>query len=80
MKVPRYSGIATFLKLPYMPEDTHKSTEYDIAVFGIPFDSAATYRTGARFGPDGIRRASKKLRAAGYQPGLEAFPFWHNSV
>jgi agmatinase len=80
MKVPRYSGIATFLKLPYMPEDTHSSTEYDIAVFGIPFDNAATYRSGARFGPDGVRRASKKLRAAGYQPGLGMFPFWDHSV
>jgi agmatinase len=80
MKVPRYSGLATFLKLPALHADLYNSTDYDIAVFGIPYDSAATFRPGARFGPEGVRKASKKLRASGYHPGLGVEPFFKMSV
>ena len=41
----------------------------DAAVFGIPFDTATSYRTGARFGPEAIRSASALLRP--YNPALE---------
>jgi agmatinase len=34
----------------------------DAAIYGIPFDTATTYRTGARFGPEAIRSASALLR------------------
>ena len=34
----------------------------DVAVYGIPFDTATTYRTGARFGPEAIRSASALIR------------------
>jgi agmatinase len=40
----------------------------DAAVFGIPFDTATSYRTGARFGPEAIRSASALLRP--YHPVL----------
>ena len=40
----------------------------DAAVFGIPFDTATSYRTGARFGPEAIRSASALLRP--YHPPL----------
>ena len=35
----------------------------DAAVVGIPFDTATSYRTGARFGPESVRSASALLRA-----------------
>jgi agmatinase len=41
----------------------------DAAVFGIPFDTATSYRTGARFGPEAIRSASALLRP--YNPALD---------
>lgn len=41
----------------------------DAAVYGIPFDTATTYRTGTRFGPEGIRSASVLLRP--YNPALD---------
>src|SRR5213080_3954929 len=41
----------------------------DAAVFGIPFDTATSYRTGARFGPEAIRSASVLLRP--YNPVLK---------
>jgi agmatinase len=34
----------------------------DAAVYGIPFDTAVTYRPGARFGPEAIRSTSALLR------------------
>src|SRR6266487_1989490 len=41
----------------------------DVAVYGIPFDTATSYRTGARFGPEAIRSASSLLRP--YNPALD---------
>jgi agmatinase len=41
----------------------------DAAVYGIPFDTATTYRTGPRFGPEAIRSASALLRP--YNPALD---------
>ena len=41
----------------------------DAAVVGIPFDTATSFRTGARFGPEAIRSASVLLRP--YHPALE---------
>jgi agmatinase len=37
-------------------------TGVDAAVYGIPFDTATSYRTGARFGPEAIRSASALIR------------------
>src|SRR5690242_437874 len=41
----------------------------DAAVYGIPFDTATSYRTGPRFGPEAIRSASSLLRP--YNPALD---------
>lgn len=43
-------------------------TGVDVAVYGIPFDTATSYRTGPRFGPEAIRSASALLRP--YNPAL----------
>lgn len=40
----------------------------DVAVMGVPTDGAVVYRSGARFGPEGIRSASVMLR--NYNPIL----------
>ncbi len=55
---PRYSGIRTFARCPH--NDDHANA--DVAVVGIPFDTATSYRTGARFGPAAIRDQSQLLR------------------
>jgi agmatinase len=49
-----YAGITSFMRRKY-------SCDYrgvDVAVSGIPFDTATTNRPGARFGPRSIRAAS----------------------
>ncbi|MBQ0825878.1 agmatinase [Streptomyces tagetis] len=67
--LPRYAGWSTFARLPRLEDVGHA----DIAVVGVPFDSAVTYRPGARFGPSAIRSASRLIR--GYNPALNVKPF-----
>ncbi len=55
---PRFGGIKTFMRLPNV-----KTTEdVDVAIVGVPFDTGASYKTGARFGPTAIREASTLMR------------------
>ena len=74
MEFPRYSGIRTFMRLPNV---TDLSTDVDIAIVGVPFDTGGTYRIGARFGPSGIRDQSMLLRP--YNPALDVGIFEHCS-
>jgi agmatinase len=61
---PRFTGIRTFMRAPH----TRDLAGVDAAVYGIPFDTATSYRTGPRFGPEAIRSASALLRP--YNPEL----------
>jgi len=56
--IPRFAGIRTFMRAPHVTD----LRGVDVAVYGIPFDTATTYRTGPRFGPEAIRSASALLR------------------
>ncbi len=62
--IPRFAGIRTFMRAPHVTD----LTGVDVAVYGIPFDTATSYRTGPRFGPEAIRSASALLRP--YNPAL----------
>jgi agmatinase len=64
-EMPRFAGIRTFMRAPH----TTDLAGVDAAVYGIPFDTATTYRTGPRFGPEAIRSASALLRP--YNPALD---------
>lgn len=62
MTKPRIaSGPRTFMRLPWI-EDPVAAGDVDVAVIGVPTDSAVSYRSGARFGPEAIRSASILLR------------------
>jgi agmatinase len=54
---PMFAGINTFLKAPYA-ENIREVGGYDVAVVGAPFDMGTTYRSGARFGPQAVRKIS----------------------
>jgi agmatinase len=58
MVYPRHSGIATFMRLPHIPDPRR----LDVAFVGVPFDTSAGYRVGTRFGPRRIREASSQVR------------------
>lgn len=52
-----YGGVTSFMRRNY----TKDLTGVDVAISGIPFDLAVTYRSGARLGPRAIREASVQL-------------------
>lgn len=49
-----FGGATSFLRRSY----TKDLTGVDLAITGVPFDQAVTYRAGTRFGPRAIREAS----------------------
>jgi agmatinase len=67
---PRYTGIRTFARAPHVPDDLE---HVDVAVVGVPFDTATTMRPGARFGPAAIRDASLLLRPWHPQQAVNVF-------
>jgi len=69
-ELPHFAGINTFLKAPYL-EDVNDVGEYDVAVVGVPFDGGCTYRSGTRFGPQGIRRISALYTPYNYERGID---------
>ena len=60
-----YGGALSFLRRKYSQD----LNGVDVAVSGVPFDNAVTYRPGCRLGPRAIRQASVQLAE------LDAFPF-----
>ncbi len=60
-----YGGALSFLRRRY----SRDLDSVDVAVMGVPYDAAVTYRPGCRLGPRAIRAASVQLAE------LKAFPF-----
>lgn len=69
-ELPHFAGINTFLKAPYV-ENVREVGKYDAAVVGVPLDAGTTYRPGARFGPQGIRRISALYTPYNYELGVD---------
>jgi guanidinopropionase len=67
--VPRYAGIATFMRLPLVPSPAG----LDIALYGIPWDGGTTNRAGARHGPREVRSQSSLMRRVHHVSGIEPF-------
>ncbi len=59
-----YGGALSFLRRRY----SRNLTGVDVAVSGVPYDAAVTYRSGCRLGPRAIRAASVQLAE------LKSFP------
>lgn len=67
---PTYGGITSFMRRKYSTD----LSGVDVAVTGVPFDTATTNRSGTRFGPRSIRAASTIM--AWERPyGMEFDPF-----
>ncbi|MGB1236890.1 MAG: agmatinase [Pseudomonadales bacterium] len=69
--VPRYAGIATFMRLPHYNIDEAEGAQ--IGLYGLPWDGGTTNRPGARHGPRQIRDASSMMRKV--HPVLNLSPF-----
>ena len=66
---PTYAGITSFMRRKY----TKDLTGVDVAVTGIPLDTATTNRPGARHGPRALRDASTMIRTV--NQATRAAPF-----
>ena len=65
-----YGGALSFLRRKY----TKDLKGVDIAVSGIPYDAATSFRPGARFGPKAIREASVQLaELLAFPDGIDPF-------
>ena len=64
-----YYGICTFGRAPH----TRDVSGADVAIVGVPYDGATSYRSGTRFGPRAIREQSMLLW--GYNNPLGVAPF-----
>ncbi|CAM3432990.1 agmatinase [Cytobacillus oceanisediminis] len=64
---PEFCTTGTFMRLPSQREDAK------LAIVGVPFDTAASFRVGARFAPQAIRQASMTLFP--YHPTHKVYPF-----
>ena len=66
---PRFSGIKTFFRMPHVSMDA----DYDVAIFGIPYDGGVSYRPGGRFAPSKIREVSSLGRGFHMSRGINWF-------
>jgi len=57
-----WNGLTTFARsAPLRCFGADSESPYDVAVLGAPFDTATSFRPGARFGPNGIRQGGRRL-------------------
>ncbi len=66
---PRYTGIATFFRVPH----SESLADANIGLIGVPFDGGVTNRTGTRHGPRAVRDQSSLLRRINAATGVRPF-------
>ncbi|MFL2803053.1 MAG: agmatinase [Paracoccaceae bacterium] len=62
-ELPRFAGMPTFMRLPYVGFNDDKITQVDIGIIGAPWDAGTTNRPGPRHGPRQVRDMSTMIRA-----------------
>lgn len=68
---PRFVGPRTFMRL----EHVETTDNVDFVVMGVPFDTAASNRTGQRYGPQHIRDFSVLLRPYNPDQDINIFDY-----
>ena len=71
--LPRFAGVPTFMRLPYVALDAPKIKDVDIGIIGVPWDSGTTNRPGPRHGPRQLRDASTMIRAQHPVSGIRPY-------
>jgi len=67
--MPRFSGIATFMRLRHLPEPDGA----EIGLIGVPWDGGTTNRAGARHGPRQLRDMSTMMRNVHHVSRIKPF-------
>ena len=71
--LPRFAGVPTFMRLPYVPHGHERFDDVQIGLIGVPWDSGTTNRPGPRHGPRQLRDASTMMRAQHAVSGMRPF-------
>ncbi|MBV0912031.1 agmatinase [Anianabacter salinae] len=71
--LPRFAGLATFMRLPHVPPGHERYSEVEVGLVGLPWDSGTTNRPGPRHGPRQLRDASTMIRAQNGATGIRPF-------
>lgn len=69
--------------MPHVKCLTQPDEAFDIGIIGAPFDTAVSYRPGARFGPRAIRASSSRqisFRSFNYRAGINPYTSWAKIV
>ena len=66
---PRFANMGSFMRMGYI----NSLKELDFLIFGIPFDTGSSFRTGSRFGPLGIRNMSSMMKPNNVHLGVNIF-------
>src|SRR5690625_3795084 len=70
-KSPRFTGPRTFMRL----ENVQTTEDVDFVIIGVPFDTAASNRTGQRYGPQHVRDFSVLLRPYNPDQDIDIFEY-----
>lgn len=71
--LPRFAGVATFMRLPHVPLDDPRIKDVAIGLIGAPWDGGTTNRPGPRHGPRQLRDLSTMIRAGNGATGVRPF-------
>lgn len=71
--LPRFAGVPTFMRLPYVPPGAARFDDVQIGLIGVPWDSGTTNRPGPRHAPRQLRDASTMMRAQHAVSGMRPF-------
>jgi guanidinopropionase len=71
--LPRYAGIATFMRLPHIAPEQAAEAGVEIGLIGVPWDGGTTNRPGARHGPRQMRDQSTLMRNVHHITGVQPY-------
>ena len=71
MQRPRFTGLATFFRLPY--QEDFEADPPEIGVCGVPYDGGVTNRPGPRHGPREVRNVSSLMRRVNQATDVNPF-------
>jgi guanidinopropionase len=73
MELPRYAGLPSFMRLPFIQRDDARWGDVQIGFVGVPWDGGTTNRPGARHGPRQLRDHSTMIRLINQATGTNPF-------